>query len=115
MGVRVALDDFGTGYSSLAYLTRFPLDALKIDRFFVREVHTDPAAAGIARAVIGMAHSLGLRAVAEGVDCAEQLALLREFGCDEVQGFLFAGALPAEELPPFLAGGPGARERVPAP
>jgi diguanylate cyclase (GGDEF)-like protein/PAS domain S-box-containing protein len=115
MGVRVALDDFGTGYSSLAYLTRFPLDALKIDRFFVREVHTDPAAAGIARAVIGMAHSLGLRAVAEGVDCAEQLALLREFGCDEVQGFLFAGALPAEELPPFLAGGPGARERAPAP
>jgi diguanylate cyclase (GGDEF)-like protein len=110
IGVSVALDDFGTGYSSLAYLTRLPLDALKIDRFFVRDMHTDPAAAGIARAVIGMARSIGVRAVAEGVDCREQLALLREFGCDEAQGFLVSGALPPEEFARFLVSGSGAQE-----
>ena len=113
IGVGIALDDFGTGYSSLSYVSRFPLDVLKIDRFFVRDMHRDPAAAGIAQAVIGMAHSLGVRAVAEGVDCEEQMALLREFGCDEAQGFLVSGALPAEEFARFLA--PEAPERSAAP
>ncbi len=115
IGVTVALDDFGTGYSSLAYLTRLPLDALKIDRFFVRDMHTNPAAAGIAQAVIGMSRSLGVRAVAEGVDCQEQLALLREFGCHEAQGFLMSGALPAEEFARFLAPASAASGRPAAP
>jgi diguanylate cyclase (GGDEF)-like protein/PAS domain S-box-containing protein len=102
MGVGVALDDFGTGYSSLSYLPRFPLDVLKMDRCFVRDVERDPSAAGIAAAVISMAHSLGATVVAEGVDSPGQRSFLQEQGCDEVQGFLVSGALPARELTRFL-------------
>ena len=102
MGVGVALDDFGTGYSSLSYLPRFPLDVLKMDRCFVRDVDSDPSAAGIASAVIAMAHCLGARVVAEGVDAEEQLRFLRDQGCDEAQGFLFSGAVPAPALTRFL-------------
>lgn len=101
MGLRVALDDFGTGYSSLSYLTRFPLDTLKMDICFIRDVATDPSALGVATAVISMAHTLNLRVVAEGVDCPEQAAVLREHGCDEVQGFLYSGALPPDEFVAF--------------
>jgi EAL domain-containing protein (putative c-di-GMP-specific phosphodiesterase class I) len=98
MGVAISLDDFGTGYSSLSYLARFPLDVLKMDRCFVRDVDHDSAAAGVAKAVIAIGHSLGARVVAEGVDSLEQERFLREHGCDELQGFLLAGALPEDEV-----------------
>jgi diguanylate cyclase (GGDEF)-like protein len=102
MGIAVALDDFGTGYSSLSYLARFPLDTLKMDRCFVRDVDHDPAAAGVAKAVIAIGHCLNARVVAEGVDTFEQERFLRDHGCDELQGFLLAGALPPEQAARFL-------------
>jgi diguanylate cyclase (GGDEF)-like protein len=98
MGMRIALDDFGTGYSSLSYLARYPLDVLKLDRSLVRDLTDNHNARGIATAVISMAHTLGLRVVAEGVDQQEQLSFLREQGCDELQGFLFAGAVEPQEI-----------------
>lgn len=95
IGLRIALDDFGTGYSSLSYLGRFPLDVLKLDRAFLRELGSNTSAVAIATAVISVAHSLGLRVVAEGVDEAEKASVLLERGCDEIQGFLVAPALDA--------------------
>jgi diguanylate cyclase (GGDEF)-like protein len=103
MGLRIALDDFGTGYSSLSYLARFPLDILKLDRSFVRDVTMNASARGIAAAVISMAHVLGLRVVAEGVDQEEQIRFLKEQGCDELQGFLFSGPLDPDEFLCFRA------------
>ncbi len=103
IGVRIALDDFGTGYSSLAYLNRFALDVLKIDRNLLRDIDTNPSAAGIVRAVVSMAHSLGLTVVAEGVDDEQQLPLLRDMRCDQIQGFIYAPALPADEAARHLA------------
>lgn len=90
LGVRLAIDDFGTGYSSLSYLRRFPIDTLKIDRSFVNEVETSADAVVIVRAIINLAHSLGLDVVGEGVESAAQLALLLELGCRRVQGYLFS-------------------------
>ncbi|MGU9857177.1 EAL domain-containing response regulator [Pseudomonas sp. LF245] len=102
MGVKIAIDDFGTGYSSLAYLRRFPLDTLKIDIAFIREVTSNPQDAAIARTIIELAHSLKLRAVAEGVETAAQLAFLKEAGCDQIQGYWVSKPLPLEALERLL-------------
>jgi len=102
MGIGLAIDDFGTGYSSLAYLRRFPLDVLKIDRSFIKGIPEDHDGAAIAAAIIAMAHTLNLKVVAEGVETLEQLSFLREQGCDEVQGYLFSPAVPPEEIENYL-------------
>ena len=102
-GMSIAIDDFGTGYSSLAYLTRFPLAALKIDRSFVKDVLSDQADATIVRTIVDMAKQLGLKVVGEGVETTEQAAFLRELGCEQAQGYLFAKPMPAEDLVGFFA------------
>jgi EAL domain-containing protein (putative c-di-GMP-specific phosphodiesterase class I) len=101
-GVQISLDDFGTGYSSLSYLKRFPIDTLKIDQSFVQEITSDADSKAIADAIIAMAHSLHLSALAEGVETEGQLALLRARGCDQLQGNLFSKPLPPEALAQFL-------------
>lgn len=102
MGVRIALDDFGTGYSSLSHLRRLPIDRIKIDRAFVSEATTSTAGAALTAAIIGMAHSLGLAVVAEGVETPEQEAFLVRRGCDEYQGFLFSEPRSADDFERFL-------------
>lgn len=102
-GIRVALDDFGTGYSSLAYLRRFDLDVLKIDRSFVSGIGSSSGDETIVNTVIGMAHSLNLEVIAEGVETVEQLAFLGAHGCDAAQGFIIAPAMPAIEFEAFVS------------
>ena len=98
MGVHLSIDDFGTGYSSLSYLKRFPIDSVKIDRSFVRDLPADADDAAITQAIIAMAHSLRLKVVAEGVETEPQEQLLRKQGCDEMQGYYYCKPLPGEAL-----------------
>lgn len=102
LGARVSIDDFGTGYSSLAYLKAFPIDTLKIDRSFVRDLPEDSNSAAITRTIVAMARSLGLELVAEGVETEGQLTFLRALGCDLVQGYLFGRPAPPEAVEPML-------------
>jgi diguanylate cyclase (GGDEF)-like protein len=102
-GLAIALDDFGTGYSSLSYLKRFPIDVVKIDRSFLRDFPGHAYDRTIVSAIVAMAHSLGLRVVAEGVETEEQLAILQNLQCDEIQGFLFSRPIPREEVTALLA------------
>ena len=101
-GVGLSMDDFGTGYSSLGYLKRFPIDTLKIDRTFIRDISTDADDATLTRAIINLAQTLRLKVVAEGVETEAQLAFLRSNGCDEIQGYFFARPTHAEECERML-------------
>ena len=98
LGVRISLDDFGTGHSSLSYLKRFPIDTLKIDQSFVRDITSDPDTAAIVTAIIAMAHSLRLKVIAEGVEFSDQAKFLKRYACDQMQGFLIKPPVPAEQF-----------------
>ncbi len=102
LGIHISIDDFGTGYSSLSYLRRFPIDVLKIDQSFVRELSVDVDDAAIVRAIITLAHSLRLKVIAEGVETAAQLAFLRQEGCDHMQGYLYSRPVNAEQFEQLL-------------
>ena len=105
MGLHISLDDFGTGYSSLSYLKEFPVNVLKIDQSFVRDVTTDPSDASIVASIITLAHNLGLNVVAEGCETIDQLKFLRAYHCEQVQGYLFSRPLPSNEAEELLRAG----------
>lgn len=102
MGVGVAIDDFGTGYSSLAYLKRFPIDVLKIDRAFVRDITLNSDDASIVKAILALAKALNLHVIAEGIETREQYDYLKELGCDEGQGYMYARPMPLDDLLKFI-------------
>jgi EAL domain-containing protein (putative c-di-GMP-specific phosphodiesterase class I) len=102
LGIKISIDDFGVGYSSLERLKRMPVDVLKIDRTFIRDMHLDEAA--ITKAIIALAHNLHLEVVAEGVETEEQLTILQQYGCDAIQGFIFTPPIPVTEFEQFLDG-----------
>lgn len=110
-GIRLSIDDFGTGYSSLSYLKQFPIDTLKIDRSFVKDLSTDPDDAAIASAIIVLAHNLRLEVVAEGVETLEQLAILRRQQCDRMQGYLFSRPVPPAEIEAMVRAGKRMQEK----
>ncbi len=103
LGVKFAIDDFGTGYSSLSYLKRFPVSFLKIDRSFIDELEKDPEDTVLVSGIITLAHTSGMRVIAEGVETAEQLARLREMGCDIAQGNYFSEPVSGRAATAFLA------------
>ena len=104
-GIRVAIDDFGTGYSSLSYLRKFPVDAVKIDQSFIRQISTAGEDTTIIKAVIGMARGLRLRVIAEGVETPEELAFLRAYRCEEAQGYYFSPPVPPQLFAALLSNG----------
>ena len=114
IGVRIAVDDFGTGYSSLAYLRRFPVDVLKIDRAFISRLGRDAEDSDVVRFLIALARSLGLRTIAEGVELKEQLEVLRNLGCDEVQGFLTGRPMTGRDAEGWLTNNPHVQGSVTA-
>ena len=103
--IKISLDDFGTGYSSLSYLRSYPFDTLKIDRSFINDINVDPADRELVNAAIAMAHGLGLKVVAEGVETEEQLESLATQYCDVAQGYLFSKPVPPEEISRMLING----------
>ena len=103
IGVRISMDDFGTGYSSLAYLRSFPFDKIKIDRSFVRDMPDRSDCRAIVRAVAGLAATLNIATIIEGIETEEQLEMAKTEGCNEAQGFLFSKPMPAREVAEFLA------------
>ena len=105
MGVKVSIDDFGTGYSSLSFVRRFPIDTLKVDQSFIRDIVEDEDDASITRAIIAMGRSLRLDIVAEGVESASQLAILRAEGCHKAQGYYFSRPVPVNALADWLEAG----------
>ena len=109
MGLHLSIDDFGTGYSALSYLRRLPIDGLKIDQSFIREVTTNPPDAAITTSIILMGKSLKLRVVAEGVESQSQLTLLSVLECDEAQGYFFSRPVPVDEAEALIARGVAAR------
>lgn len=102
MGIEVALDDFGTGYSSLTYLKQLPISSLKIDKAFIRDVNSDIREASIVLNIITLAHDLSIKVVAEGVETQEQYTILKDYGCDEIQGYYFGKPMPVEEFESFI-------------
>jgi EAL domain-containing protein (putative c-di-GMP-specific phosphodiesterase class I) len=105
MGLHVSIDDFGTGYSSLSYLSHFPITTLKIDRAFVKDMEVNSKTAEITNAIIGLSRGLSLEVVAEGAESLEHVKILRDKGCDLVQGFYFSRPLPADEFEKILEAG----------
>jgi EAL domain-containing protein (putative c-di-GMP-specific phosphodiesterase class I) len=101
-GIQVAIDDFGTGYSSLSYLNKFDIDYLKIDQSFIRNLSYESSEMALSEAIIVMAHKLGLKVIAEGVETEQQRDLLAAAGCDYVQGYLFSKPLPVDEFKALL-------------
>jgi EAL domain-containing protein (putative c-di-GMP-specific phosphodiesterase class I) len=110
-GIRLAIDDFGTGYSSMSLMKQFPIDTIKIDRSFVRDLPVDSEDQAIAQAIISMGKALGMTVIAEGVETVEQEAFLRSHACDEMQGFLFSKPLPAKQMADLLGPNRGSPRR----